>query len=90
MRAFPIGLLALVFVSLAVAQAFNPRETMTVGVDLTLGMSEDAAVKKLTEAGYRLRKSRWPSPINLAKDCACSCRLLSSALCISRCSVSCA
>ena len=60
MRAFLIGLLALTFVSLAVAQTFNPRETMTVGVDLTLGMSEDAAVKKLTEAGYRLRKNEPP------------------------------
>jgi hypothetical protein len=54
---FLIGLMALVSVSLAVAQALNPRETMTVGIELTLGMSEDSVIKNLTESGYKVRKS---------------------------------
>jgi hypothetical protein len=60
MRTFLFGLLASVLVSMAVAQTLNPRETMTVGVELTLGMLEDAAVKKLTESGYKLRKHEPP------------------------------
>jgi hypothetical protein len=55
-----VCLLASILVSMAWAQALNPRETMTVGVDLTLGMPEDAAVKKLTESGYKLRKHEPP------------------------------
>jgi hypothetical protein len=60
MRAVLVWLLASILVSMALAQEFNPRETMTVGVDLTLGMSEDAAVKKLTESGHKLRKHEPP------------------------------
>jgi hypothetical protein len=48
--------LTLLFVSVAAAQALNTRETITVGAGVTLGMSEDVAVKKLTEAGYSLWK----------------------------------
>jgi hypothetical protein len=59
-RTLLLGFLASVFVSLAVAQSLNPRETLTVGVDLTLGMPEETAVKKLTEAGYKLRKNEPP------------------------------
>ena len=60
MRTFIFGLLASVLVSMAAAQALNPRETMTVGVDLTLGMSEDAAVKKLAESGHALNAHEPP------------------------------
>jgi len=63
MRTFLFGLLASVLVSMAVAQILNPRETMTVGVDLTLGMSEDAVVKKLTESGHTLKKHEPPDAL---------------------------
>jgi hypothetical protein len=58
-----VWILASVLVSLALAQTFNPRETMTVGADLTLGMSEDAAVKKLTESGHTLKKHEPPDAL---------------------------
>lgn len=63
MRTLLFGLLASVLVSMAVAQTLNPRETMTVGVDLTLGVSEDAAVKKLTESGHKLKKHEPPDAL---------------------------
>lgn len=59
-RTVLVWLLASILVSMTWAQALNPRETMTVGVDLTLGISEDAAVKKLTESGYKLAKHEPP------------------------------
>jgi hypothetical protein len=42
------------------AQALNRRETLTVGVDLTLGVSEESAVKRLTESGCKLTKQEPP------------------------------
>jgi hypothetical protein len=33
---------------------------ITIGVELTLGMSEDSAIKKLAEAGYHVRKVNPP------------------------------
>lgn len=63
MRASLVWPLTVILVSMAAAQTLNPRETLTVGVDLTLGMSEDAAVKKLTESGYKLRKHDPPDAL---------------------------
>jgi hypothetical protein len=37
-------------------QSTVSRTSLVVGSELTLGMTEDAAVKKLTEAGYSLKK----------------------------------
>ena len=56
MRTFLFGILAAVVVSMVAGQELNPRETMSVGIDLTLGMSEDAVIKNLTEVGYKVRK----------------------------------
>jgi hypothetical protein len=58
MRSFLLGLLvgSLVVSTLAAMPQFNKRETIWVGTDLTLGMSEDAAIKKLAESGYSPRK----------------------------------
>jgi len=38
-------------------------ETLWLGVDLSLGMSEDATVKKLAESGYNLRKLEPPEDL---------------------------
>ena len=56
MRTFCVVTLALVVVSMAVAQTFNPRETVTVGIPVTLGMSEDSIVKKLAESNHKVTK----------------------------------
>ena len=42
-----IPILTLLLVSVAAAQTLNPRETITVGADVTLGMSEDVAETRL-------------------------------------------
>lgn len=63
MRTVLIALLATVLVSTVFSQVISRRETLTVGVDLTLGMSEDAAVKKLTESGYKLSKHDPPDAL---------------------------
>jgi hypothetical protein len=47
----------------ATPQATSPRETMWLGTDLTLGMSEDAVVAKLAES-YDLQKME-PLPAGL-------------------------
>jgi hypothetical protein len=55
---FSLGIIvAFIIVSIIAGQTFNQRETISVGIDLTLGMSEDAVVRKLTESGYKVRKS---------------------------------
>lgn len=63
MRTVLIALLATVLVSTVFSQVISRRETLTVGVDLTLGVSEDAAVKKLTESGYKLSKHDPPDAL---------------------------
>lgn len=60
MRMFLFALLASVVVCTVGAQALNTRETITLGIELTLGMTEDAVVKKLTESGYKARKKEPP------------------------------
>jgi hypothetical protein len=40
----------------ATPQSTMSRTSLVVGSELTLGMTEDAAVKKVTEAGYSLKK----------------------------------
>jgi hypothetical protein len=65
MRVLILGMLAVV-VSIVEAQTFNPRETITVGIDLSLGMTEDAVVKNLAASGYKVRKMEPPS--RLKKD----------------------
>jgi hypothetical protein len=63
MRAFLILLLASVVALTVAAQTLNRRETLTVGIDLTLGMSEDAAVKRLTESGHKMSKHEPPDAL---------------------------
>jgi len=63
MRIFLLGLLfgCLVATALfATPQARNARETMWLGTDLTLGMSEEAVVAKLAES-YNLQKMEPPN-----------------------------
>jgi hypothetical protein len=50
-------MVAMIVAAMVAAQAPGPRETISVGIDLTLGMSEDSAVRKLTESGYRVRRT---------------------------------
>lgn len=56
MRKFLVALLVSVIACTVGAQTLSTRETITLGVDLTLGMTEDAVVKQLTESGYKARK----------------------------------
>ncbi len=59
MRTFLFGLLIGSLIVSAVAampQSSRMRETMRLGTDLTLGMAEDAAVKKLAESNYSPRR----------------------------------
>ena len=63
MRTLWVGLLASVLTSLVVAQTLDPRETVTLGVPLSLGMSEDSAVKKLAESGHKVTKHEPPDAL---------------------------
>jgi hypothetical protein len=56
MRAFICGVAVTLLVLGVSAQTVNQRESISVGISLTLGITEDAAVKQLTEAGYHVRK----------------------------------
>jgi hypothetical protein len=52
MKIFPFGLLVgsvAVSTLFALQQAAKSRETIWLGTDLTLGMAEDAVIKKLAE-----------------------------------------
>jgi len=63
MRTFLGGILfgcVVASVQVARPQADSPRETINVGSDMTLGMTEDTAVKRLSESGYKLKKITPP------------------------------
>jgi len=45
----------------AMPQTNKTRETISLGIDLTLGMSEDATIKKLAATGYSPRKIEPPA-----------------------------
>ena len=61
MRTFLLGLLVgSLMVSVLVAMPQSRRETITLGTDLTLGMSEDVVIKKLAESGHTPRKFEPP------------------------------
>ncbi len=62
MRTFLRGLLtgSLVVSALVAMPQSRERETLNIGTDLTLGMSEDAAIKKLAESGQNPRKIATP------------------------------
>jgi hypothetical protein len=61
MRTFLLGLLVgSLIVSALAAMPQSSRETLNLGADLTLGMSEDAAIKKLAESGHTPRKIEPP------------------------------
>lgn len=63
MRTFLLGLLIGILVVSALAampQSVRERETIRLGTDLTLGMSEDAAIKKLAESDHSPRKMEPP------------------------------
>jgi hypothetical protein len=62
MRTFLLGFLigSLVVSALVAAPQSRDRETLNIGTDLTLGMSEDAAIKKLAESGHSPRKMEPP------------------------------
>lgn len=65
MRSFLLGLfLGFFVVSMlsAMPQSSKPRDTMWLGTDLTLGMSEEAVVKRLAES-YSLRKEEPPKEL---------------------------
>jgi len=48
----------------ATPQSSRSRTSLNIGADLTLGMTEESAVKKLTEYGYSLKKTE-PSKVFL-------------------------
>jgi hypothetical protein len=62
MRTFLLGLLtgSLVVCALVAMPQSRERETLNIGTDLTLGMSEDTAIKKLAESGHSPRKIATP------------------------------
>jgi hypothetical protein len=59
MRKIVVWSLALIWVSLCSAQTLH-HDTLTLGIDLTLGMPEDTVVKKFAESGYKLTKHDVP------------------------------
>ena len=65
MRTFLLGLLiGLSFVMAAKPQAANYRETLSIGAaNLSLGMSEDTAIKTLAEHSYTTRKVEPPKQL---------------------------
>src|ERR1019366_4218270 len=58
MRTFLLGLLvgSLLVSALAARPQASQKETIWVGTDLTLGMSEDTAIKQLAESRHTVRK----------------------------------
>jgi len=60
MRTFLLGLLAGALVVSAVVAWPQSKVTLNLGTDLTLGMSEDTAIKKLAESGRTPRKIETP------------------------------
>jgi hypothetical protein len=59
MRTFLIGTILGCLIASALQatpQASLSRTTLNIGADLTLGMTEEVAVKRLTEYGYSLKK----------------------------------
>ena len=44
-----------------VSQTGTKRDTISIGVDLSLGMPEDAAIRQIAEAGYTVENTQLPS-----------------------------
>lgn len=56
MRALISGVAVALLLLGVSAQTVNQRETISIGIKLTLGITEDDAINQLTKAGYQLVK----------------------------------